>query len=91
MNQRELAGVVAAATGMTIIEIEKVLNSAKNVIELRLARGEEIRLSGLGVFKTVHRKATQARNPQNGALIEVPARRAPKFQPSKTLKDAVAG
>jgi DNA-binding protein HU-beta len=37
----------------------------------------------------VERKAGKGRNPQTGAEIDIKASKAPKFTPSKVLKEAV--
>ena len=50
-----------------------------------------IRISGLGTFKAVDRKARRGRNPQTGAPITVPAARVPKFVPSQALRASAHG
>ena len=48
-----------------------------------------IRISGLGTFKVVHRKARTGVNPQTRAKIKIPATKVPRFTAAKALKEAV--
>lgn len=44
---------------------------------------------GLGTFTVEDKPAHAARNPRTGETINVPAKKAPKFKISASLKDAV--
>jgi nucleoid DNA-binding protein len=46
-------------------------------------------LVGFGTFSISQRGARTGRNPQTGATIQIPARKAPVFKAGKGLKDAV--
>ena len=54
-----------------------------------LKTGDEVRLTGFGVFVVANRAAGKGRNPQTGAEIEIKASRQPKFRAGKQLKDAL--
>jgi DNA-binding protein HU-beta len=54
-----------------------------------LVAGEEISIPGFGKFSVVTRKARTGLNPQTKKKIKIPAKKAPKFTSSKTLKDSV--
>ena len=54
-----------------------------------LAKGEEVGITGFGVFKTVKRAARQGVNPKTGEKIQIAAAVKPKFSAGKLLKDAV--
>lgn len=54
-----------------------------------LAKGEEVGITGFGVFKTVKRAARMGVNPKTGEKIQIPAMTKPKFSAGKLLKDAV--
>ena len=56
-----------------------------------LARGEPVRIPGLGVFAPEMAKARQGRNPATGQAIDIPARGRLKFRPSKAIRKAIAG
>ena len=55
-----------------------------------IASGEEVAIPGLGRAKIDERAARQAHNPRTGDAVEVPAKKVPKFQFSKNIKEAVA-
>jgi DNA-binding protein HU-beta len=50
-----------------------------------------VSITGFGKFSVAERGPRQARNPQTGEPIEVPAGRAPRFAAGAKLKQAVAG
>lgn len=55
-----------------------------------IAGGEEVAIPGLGRVKIAERVARQAHNPRTGDVVEVPAKKVPKFQFSKNIKEAIA-
>lgn len=65
---------------------DNVFNTLANVI----SEGNEVAIPNLGRVKITERAARTARNPQTGDVVEVPAKKAPKFQFSKNVKEAVA-
>ena len=52
---------------------------------------DEFTLPGIGKLVVVDRKARTGRNPQTGAEIQIPAKRALKFRIAKAAKDAILG
>ena len=52
---------------------------------------DEFTVPGIGKLIMVDRKARTARNPQTGATIQVPAKKALKFRIAKAAKDAILG
>jgi DNA-binding protein HU-beta len=89
MNKQDLVNAVHEELGGTKADAEKVVETMVNNIVESLKKGEEVSISGLGIFSAKERAARTARNPQTGEKIEVPAQRVPKFKPAKGLKDAV--
>ena len=71
------------------VDIGKVLDASGIVALAALKNGDDLALLGLGSIKVVRRAARSARNPRTGASMQVPAKNAPKFTPSKALKDAL--
>ena len=51
--------------------------------------GEKVVLVGFGSFETKKRAARKGKNPQTGAIIDIPASTVPTFKVGKALKDAV--
>lgn len=56
-----------------------------------VVEGEEVPVGALGKLTSVERAARKGRNPQTGEEIEIAASSAPKFKPSKALKDVLKG
>ncbi len=65
---------------------EAVLKEFQNVVISQMNDSGEVRLVGFGTFKTVDRSAREARNPQTGEKLEIPAHKAVRFVPGKNLK-----
>lgn len=89
MNKNELVSMVADKAGLTKGQAGDAVEAVFDTITGVLKGGDEVRLLGFGNFVVANRKATTARNPQTGAIVNVPASKAPKFKPGKALKDAV--
>lgn len=89
MNKQALVEKIHAHLGGTKVQSEQVVETIINSITESLKKGEEVSISGLGIFSAKMRNARQARNPRTGETIQVPAMRVPKFRPAKALKDAV--
>ena len=92
MTKAELVDLVHQHSGVgSKADAEKVIDALRDVIQSKLAKGEEVSIVGLGKFSRVARKARTARNPQTGATVKVKATKAPKFTASATLKGIVKG
>ncbi len=89
MNKTDLISEVAARTGMTKKDVEKVVNAFFSTIEGTLKTGDKVQLIGFGTFEVRNRQARKGRNPQTGEEISIPAARVPAFKAGKALKDAV--
>ena len=90
MNKTELIAAVAAKTGLTKKDAEKVVNATIDTITESLVKGDKVNVSGFGIFEVKAREARVGRNPRTKETIEIPATKLPAFKASKTLKDAVA-
>ena len=89
MNKTELVEQIAERADMSRREAESAVDAALKTIEERLARGEEITLTGFGKFHVADRGARMGRNPQTGAPIEIKASRVPRFSAGSKLKQVV--
>jgi DNA-binding protein HU-beta len=89
MNKQDLLAKVAKETGLTKTAAGAAIESAMDGITKALKKGDSITFVGFGTFKTSHRKARTARNPQTGAPIKIKARRVVRFTAGKSLKNAV--
>ena len=91
MNKGELVALVAATSGTSASDAEKVLNGFRDVVQAKVKSGEEITYPGLGKWSRVARKARTARNPRTGETVKVAASKAPKFTAAAGLRNVVNG
>lgn len=89
MNKADLADKVHALLGGTKTQAEGVVETLIETIIGALKGGDEVSISGLGIFSTKMRPARVGRNPRTGESIKVPSMRVPKFRAAKALKEAV--
>jgi DNA-binding protein HU-beta len=89
MNKSDLIDHIAEQADMTKADANRALDAFMDGVQESLEQGEDVRLVGFGTFSVYHRKATKARNPQTGAVIDVAAKTLPKFKAGKNLKEAV--
>lgn len=89
MNKQAIVEAVHAKLGTTKVQAEEVVNVVIDSIINTLKKGEEISISGLGIFSAKMRAARQARNPRTGEAISVAAMKVPKFRAAKGLKEAL--
>lgn len=89
MNKSDLISTVARSTGQHQGDVAKTIDGVLATIKDALTQGNDVRLLGFGTFTVGHRAASQARNPQTGATIQVPASRQARFKAGKALKAAI--
>ena len=89
MTKADIVNEVSAATGLTKVETETVMNGIMTTITESLARNERVELRGFGTFGTKHRMPKKARNPGTGEAIFLPERYVPTFKPAKHLRGRV--
>jgi DNA-binding protein HU-beta len=68
---------------------EAVLGNLVTMATEHLAKGDKIRLTGLGILQVRARPARMGRNPATGESIEIAASKKIAFRPAKELKEAV--
>lgn len=89
MNKTELVAAMADQAGLSKKDSEKALKAFTDVVAEELKKGEKVQLVGFGTFEVAERAAREGRNPQTGAVMKIPASKAPKFKAGKALKDAI--
>jgi nucleoid DNA-binding protein len=89
MTNDELVLKITEITGIKKGEVEKVLENMINIVVDTMKKNEKVNITGFGVFKIKEKKERIARNPKTGATVQVPAKRVPKFLPSKNLKGII--
>lgn len=71
-------------------EATEMYDAVFSVLTDVVSEGNEVAIPNFGRVKIGERAARTARNPQTGDVVEVPAKKAPKFQFAKNIKEAVA-
>jgi len=89
MNKQDLIAKVAKDINGTKSIAAQAVASVIEGITRALKKGDSVTFVGFGTFKTSNRKARTARNPQTGANIKIPKRKAVRFVAGKALKSAV--
>ena len=90
MNKPEFVSLLAERCEVTKKDAEAMYDDVFGTLTDVVAGGEEVAIPGLGRVKITERAARTARNLQTGGTVEVPAKKVPKFQFSKNIKEAVA-
>lgn len=89
MTKRQFVERVAAEGGLQKTQAAKAIDAALGLIEQTLARDEDVRLTGFGIFSVTHSPQRNGFNPKNQQRIAIPARRVPRFKPAQGLKAVI--
>lgn len=89
MNKKELVDALQNQLGSdeyTKSEAEEILVAFINTVKAALEEGEDVRLTGLGVFSTKQYAPRTARNPRTNQPVQVPAKRVVRFKQFKSFE-----
>ena len=89
MNKQELISKVASKVGITKKQAQNAIDAFIEIVTDSLSRGEKVTLVGFGTFKVAQRKARKGVNPQTKEVIQIPAKKVPKFVSGKNLREKV--
>ena len=82
-----VSALVKENPGLTLREVETIVDSFFDIIVARLAEGGRVELRGFGAFSTRARDGRTGRNPRTGDAVPVDAKRVPHFKPGKEMRD----
>ena len=85
MNRSQLADAISELTGVSKIEVRKVLSAAESITVDALRGGDKLTLSGFGTFSVVHSAARMGRNPRTGAPVKINPKKNVKFRSTREL------
>lgn len=91
VTKTQLIDAVANTSGHTKKDLEGVVDAVLEQMGEALSKGEKVDLRGFGSFVMREKKARTGRNPKTGEAIEISARKAITFKPSKELATKVNG
>jgi DNA-binding protein HU-beta len=89
MTKNEMVEQIAARAGLSKAQAGEALSAVLETIKERLARGEDVIITGFGKFSVAQRSARQGVNPATGEPMQIAASRTPRFAAGAKLKDAV--
>jgi DNA-binding protein HU-beta len=89
MNKSDLAGEIAETTGYTRAESTRLVDLVFDGMKSALVRGDEVSISGFGIFRCKTRPASDGRNPRTGEPIRIAASRSASLRPARALRDAL--
>lgn len=90
MNKKELIDAIVQRLNGNRKTVSDTLDTMESVIMDQLRQGNEVSLTGFGIFHVAVRKARAGVNPRNPQeKIQIPEVKVPKFRPGKTLKETV--
>ena len=89
MNKNDLIQQLSDRTGLGKTESAKAVDGVFDLIAETLKAGDEVRLTGFGVFMVASRAGGKGRNPQTGEEITIKPSKQPRFRAGKQLKDSL--
>ena len=89
MNKTELINAIAEKANLSKVQAKAALDATINTISEQLANGDKVALIGFGTFAVSEKTARTGINPRTKEKIEIPARKAVKFEAGAELNDVV--
>lgn len=85
-TKQDITGHLMNTVGFNGRDSKQIVESFFNLIRQALAYGDEVKLSGFGVFMMRDKRARPGRNPKNKLPFEIKARRVVTFSASPILR-----
>ena len=90
MKKYELVAAVAKETGLTQVDVNKMIDAMQSIIVTACVdNGDEVNLPALGKFKQKVNPARKGINPLTKKPMDVPESHTIKFTPTSSIKKAV--
>lgn len=86
LTKAELAELLNGQVVFNKREAKELVESFFDAMSAALENGREVKLPGFGNFKLRDKTQRPGRNPKNGEMTPISARRVVTFRPSKKLK-----
>lgn len=90
VNRTELISAIAEKAGLTKTDADAFLGAFQEVLVENLAKGEDVKITGLMAVSRVERPARQGINPRTKEPIQIPAGYGVKVTVGSSLKKAVS-
>ena len=89
VTKAELADVLFERLGLNKREAKDMVDYFFEEVREALERGEDVKLSGFGIFNLREKSQRPGRNPKTGEEIPISARTVVTFRPGQKLKERV--
>ena len=90
LNKKNFIDEMANRCEITKVDATEMYENVFGVLHDLLCEGNDVAIPDIGRFKVAERAARTARNPRTNEVVNVPAKKSPKFQFAKCVKEAVA-
>lgn len=87
LNKQSLADAVAERMGLARSVAYEAVETMFDIMALTVAQGHSVSITNFASMELVTKKSRMARNPHTGQRIEVPSRKAIKFNVAPRLTD----
>ncbi len=91
MTKSDLIQQISKDTGLSQNQSGRIVNRVFQTIAEALQKGEEVRITGFGTFRSTETKERTGRNPRTGEEIRIPAGRRVSFSAGSALMGTVRG
>lgn len=88
-TRADLVEAVHREVGLTRQDCAGLVERSLDLVAEALERGEDVKLSGFGVFEIREKRARLGRNPKTGAPAAIVPRRVISFRASQSMKARV--
>ena len=89
LTKKDLVLTVARETGITQVEVKRVIQRTLDHLIANLKEGTTIELRNFGVFKVRQRAPRRGRNPKTGQEVPVPSKRVVVFKPGLLMRQDI--
>ena len=91
VTRADLCEAVHEQVGLTRQDCAELVERVLELMCQALERGEQVKLSGFGVFQVRSKRARMGRNPKTGEPAAITPRRVISFRASQIMKTKVDG
>ncbi|MDP3723364.1 MAG: HU family DNA-binding protein [Candidatus Omnitrophota bacterium] len=89
LTKKDLVLMVAKETGVTQVEVKRVVQGTLDHLIAGLKEGKTVELRNFGVFKIRQRAPRRGRNPKTGQEVPVPSKRVVVFKPGLLMRQDI--
>ncbi|MBI3021297.1 MAG: HU family DNA-binding protein [Candidatus Omnitrophica bacterium] len=89
LTKKDLVMAVARETGITQVDVKRVIQRTLERVIESLKEGKTIELRNFGVFKVRQRAPRRGRNPKTGQEVPVPPKRVVVFKPGLLMRQDI--